>query len=120
MQERVQQSEGHLLESHTRLHAYAEEVSMLRGAAAAAANLDADLQNLRRASASLAFHKMLSETIDGYVLRYLGILSAFTAMLPAVYHGVGARANADPTEYFLTCLHLLVVRPRNRHGLSAV
>ena len=115
----MQQSEGHLLESHTRLHAYAEEVSMLRGAAAAA-NLDADLQNLRRASASLAFHKMLSETIDGYVLRYLGILSAFTAMLPAVYHGVGARANADPTEYFLTCLHLLVVRPRNRHGLSAV
>ena len=40
--------------------------------------------------------------------RYLGILSAFTAMLPAVYHGIGARANEDPTEYFLTCLHLLV------------
>ena len=29
-------------------------------------------------------------------------------MPPAVYHGVGARANEDPTEYFLTCLHLLV------------
>ena len=25
-----------------------------------------------------------------------------------MYHGVGARANDDPTEYFLTCLHLLV------------
>ena len=38
----------------------------------------------------------------------MGILSAFTAMLPAVYHGTSARASDDPTEYFLTCLHLLV------------
>ena len=38
----------------------------------------------------------------------MGILSAFTAMLPAVYNGASARASADPTEYFLTCLHLLV------------
>ena len=81
----------------------------------------------------------------------MGILAAFTAMLPAVYHGsrdhpsppapapphphpililararsllqscaprptlacaapgTTTRATADPTEYFLTCLHLLV------------
>ena len=52
-------------------------------------------------------------------------------MLPAVYHGVGARANDDPTEYFLTCLHLLVnvglvsvparpYQPRRRNLLSAI
>ena len=96
-----------------------------------------------------------------YSLRYMGILAAFTAMLPAVYHGsrdhhhppppphpplrpralpspelhptpyacphaprlpprttldpthhaasgTTTRATTDPTEYFLTCLHLLV------------
>lgn len=81
---------------------------MLRGFTAEAALLDADLAELRAASSHLSFQRFLSESMDGYVLRYLGILSAFTAMLPAVYHGVGQRANDDPTEYFLTCLHLLV------------
>lgn len=108
MTEAVQQAEGTLLDGHTRLHGYAEEVTMLDGARREAAALDADLANLRGASSTLALQRFLSESIDGYVLRYLGILSAFTAMLPAVYHGVGARANEDPTEYFLTCLHLLV------------
>ena len=43
------------------------------------------------------------------VLRYVGILAAFTSMLPAVIRGVEAGGNAeDPTKYFLTCLHLLV------------
>ena len=45
--------------------------------------------------------------LDGYVLRYLGILAAFTAMMPAVYHASTAAGANDPTEYFLTCLHLL-------------
>ena len=108
MTEAVQQAEGTLLDGHTRLHGYAEEVAMLGGTRREAAALDGDLATLRSASATLSLQRFVSESIDGYVLRYLGILSAFTAMLPAVYHGVGARANEDPTEYFLTCLHLLV------------
>ena len=44
---------------------------------------------------------------------YVGILAAFTAMLPAVVCGAAAgglasEAAQDPTKYFLTCLHLLV------------
>ena len=108
MTEDVQQAEGTLLDGHTRLHAYAEEVTMLNGATAEASSLEADLSKLSAASAHLSLQRFLSESMDGYVLRYLGILSAFTAMLPAVYHGIGTRANEDPTEYFLTCLHLLV------------
>jgi len=81
---------------------------MLGGQAAEARGLDGELASVRRATSVLSFQRFVSETLDGYVLRYLGILSAFTAMMPAIYHGVGARANDDPTEYFLTCLHLLV------------
>ena len=108
MTERVQAAEGTLLDGHTRIHSYAEEVTMLNGAQTEAASLDDDLQSLRSAASHLSLQRFVSESLDGYVLRYLGILSAFAAMLPAVYTGVGARANADPTEYFLTCLHLLV------------
>lgn len=108
MTEAVQQAEGNLLDSHTRMSSYAEEITMLGGAPGEAKRLDEDLAGLRSAASHLSLQRFLSESLDGYVLRYLGILSAFTAMLPAVYHGIGARANADPTEYFLTCLHLLV------------
>ena len=47
-----------------------------------------------------------ADTLDGYVLRHIGILVAFTTMLPAVV--ASAPAQIDPTEYFLTSLHLLV------------
>jgi ATP-binding cassette, subfamily D (ALD), peroxisomal long-chain fatty acid import protein len=103
-----ERAEGQLLATHTRLHAFAEEVTMLRGGEAEGEQLDAALAALESASSRLAFGRFASEALDGYSLRYMGILAAFTAMLPAVYHGTTARAASDPTEYFLTCLHLLV------------
>lgn len=103
-----ERAEGQLLATHTRLHAFAEEVTMLRGGEAEGEQLDAALAALESASSRLALGRFASEALDGYSLRYMGILAAFTAMLPAVYHGTTARAASDPTEYFLTCLHLLV------------
>ena len=104
----VQAAEGELLAAHARLVAYAEEVAMLRGGAAERALLDGALDHLAASTATLQLQRFGSEALDGYVLRYLGILAAFTAMMPAVYHASTAAGANDPTEYFLTCLHLLV------------
>ena len=81
---------------------------MLRGGAAERALLDGALDHLAASTATLQLQRFGSEALDGYVLRYLGILAAFTAMMPAVYHASTAAGANDPTEYFLTCLHLLV------------
>ena len=103
-----ERAEGQLLAGHARLHEFAEEVTMLRGGEAEGEQLDAALAALESASSRLALGRFASEALDGYALRHMGILAAFTAMLPAVYHGTSSRAASDPTEYFLTCLHLLV------------
>ena len=39
---------------------------------------------------------------------WTGSVRVFTSMMPAVYHASTAAGANDPTEYFLTCLHLLV------------
>ena len=54
-----------------------------------------------------------SDVLDNYVLRYLGILASFTAMLPAVMHGVapGGGAADDPTEYAAAGTLPSVIRP---------
>jgi len=44
-------------------------------------------------------------------VSYVTILVAYSTMLPAVYYGSAsaiATSGDDPTEYTLTCLHLLV------------
>lgn len=62
-----------------------------------------------RASRTLSLQRFGSDVLDTYVLRHLGILAAFIAMMPAIIQGAsGSAALKDPTEYFLTCLHLLV------------
>ena len=63
---------------------------------------------------SLQAHQLqrfFADSMETYVLRHLGTLAAFTAMVPVVYHGArsGGTAHAThPTEYFLSCLHILV------------
>lgn len=83
---------------------------MLRGAGAEVRLMDEAADAILSRSSRLHLEKLVSEALDGYVLRYVGILAAFTAMLPAVIHPCASRSSAsdDPTEYFLTCLHLLV------------
>lgn len=52
---------------------------------------------------------MLCVTLCG--VSYVTILVAYSTMLPAVYYGSAsaiATSGDDPTEYTLTCLHLLV------------
>jgi ABC-type uncharacterized transport system fused permease/ATPase subunit len=46
-----------------------------------------------------------ADVLDAYVVRHLGTLAAFTAMLPALYSGA---TDSESTEYAVTCLHLLV------------
>ncbi|KAL1521006.1 hypothetical protein AB1Y20_022563 [Prymnesium parvum] len=106
----AQAAEGELLAHRSRLHAYAEEVTMLRGAPLERQLMDEAADSILLRTRRLHFQRFLSEALDGYVLRYLGILAAFTAMLPAVVDASAGRSSAsdEPTEYFLTCLHLLV------------
>jgi len=105
----VQQAEGALAATHARVHENAEQVTMLRGMAYEQRQLDGCLATLQRRASALSLQRLLSEALDGYVLRYLGVLNAFVSMLPAVYYGgAGSAAAEDPTEYFLTSLHLLV------------
>lgn len=106
MSAHVQAAEGKLLAHHSQVNEYAEEIALCKGGAAAGAAFDSALCALSASSARLSAQRLCSESLDQYVVRYLGILAAFTAMLPAV--ASGSHAVSDPTEYFLTCLHLLV------------
>jgi ABC-type branched-subunit amino acid transport system ATPase component len=109
MQADVQAAEGALLSHRARLHAYAEEVTMLQGAPAERQLMDRAASVHTRASRTLSLQRFGSDVLDTYVLRHLGILAAFIAMMPAIIQGAsGSAALKDPTEYFLTCLHLLV------------
>ena len=102
----VQAADGALLAHRARVHAHTEEIDMLRGAATERALMD-DSATLAQSMASrLQLQRFASDVLDTYVLRYVGILAALTAMLPAL--ASSAAGVDDPTEYFLTCLHLLV------------
>ena len=103
----VSEAEAELLGQHTHLAEYAEEVAMIGGGAAEANAMQSALAVLTSRTARLQLQRLGSDTCDGYVLRHLGILAAFTAMLPAVISAAPA-SGIDPTEYFLTSLHLLV------------
>ena len=103
----VAEAEADLLAQHAHLAEYSEEVAMIGGGEQEAATMHAAMTNLSKSTATLHFQRFGSDTLDGYVLRHLGILSAFTAMLPAVV-GAAPSTGLDPTEYFLTSLHLLV------------
>lgn len=50
--------------------------------------------------------KFLHSSMDAYVLRYMGILASFTTLIPAVYYE--SQQVTNPTEYFLSALHLLL------------
>jgi len=105
----VQAAGATLLSHRTRLHTHAEEVTMLRGAAAEKALMDTSAKEYHRSAAQQALQRFGSDVLDTYVLRYVGILAAFSAMMPAIIASTPLdEAAADPTKYFLTCLHLLV------------
>jgi len=109
MQADVQAAEGALLSHRTRLHAYGEEVTMLQGTPTERRLMDRAAAAHSRAASALSLQRFGSDVLDTYVLRYVGILAAFTAMMPAIITGAaGSSALEDPTKYFLTCLHLLV------------
>jgi ABC-type uncharacterized transport system fused permease/ATPase subunit len=105
-----QAADGALLAHRARLHAHAEEIDLLCGASAERALMDEAAKASLTTARRLHVQRFGSDVLDTYVLRYVGILAAFTAMLPAVVasHVPNAEAVEDPTKYFLTCLHLLV------------
>ena len=109
----VQEADGRLLAHHARLHEYAEEVDLLRGAPAERKLMEAAASEAQGTASSLALQRFGSDVLDNYVLRYLGILASFTAMLPAVMHGVapGGGAADDPTEYAAAGTLPSVIRP---------
>lgn len=108
----VAQREADLRASHTRVVEYADEIEALRGRAVETRDLQASFLRLRDVVARRQLHTSLSSGLDTYVVRHMGTLAAFAAMVPAVAtaqtDGSAAHKALDPTEYFLTCLHLLV------------
>jgi ABC-type uncharacterized transport system fused permease/ATPase subunit len=103
----VAEAEADLLGQHSHLAEYAEEVAMIGGGQPEATAMQSALATVTGRTSRLQLQRFGSDSLDGYVLRHLGILSAFTAMLPAVVAAAPA-TGMDPTEYFLTSLHLLV------------
>jgi ABC-type uncharacterized transport system fused permease/ATPase subunit len=98
---------------------YAEEIALLRGSKKEAGLLSSSWHELRSTTGALARLNMASGMLDQYVVRYMGILAAYSAMLPRVKYesaivtavagtAAATAAATDPTQYFLTCLHLLV------------
>ena len=80
----AQAADGELLSHRSRLHANAEEVTMLQGTPHERRLMDAAALKIVSCTGHLHLQRFLSESLDGYVLRYLGILAAFTTMMPAV------------------------------------
>lgn len=106
----VAAADSELFSHRSRLHVHAEEISMLRGNVLERQLMDSAAAIVSARTAHLHLQRFASEALDNYVLRYVGILAAFTAMMPAVFtcDASASTAAADPTQYFLTCLHLLV------------
>ena len=60
-----------------------ETVAMLGGVGTERQLMDGAAKDSLRKSSKLALQRFGSDALDTYVLRYVGILAAFTAMLPA-------------------------------------
>jgi len=105
--QKVSESEAKYKTAHNRLMEYGEQIDFLQGAKTESTILDSDLQKVDRLNTVLDSQKLASSAIDGYVVRYMGILSSISLMIPALKLE-GTAAVEDPTEYFLTVLHLLV------------
>lgn len=103
----VQEKESSFKSSHSRVYEYAEEVDFLDGSELESALMERKLDEMQHQKTILSFQKFVSSAIDGYAVRYMGILASIVLMMPALKLKGEARVE-DPTEYFLTVLHLLV------------
>jgi ABC-type uncharacterized transport system fused permease/ATPase subunit len=116
----VQASEAALRNQHTRVVTHAEQIEFLRGAKAETKLLDRALARVDTSLRSLRTQKLAYTTVNGYFVRYLGILAASSFMMPAIFrashpssppastHSSPLAGSHDVTQYFLTCLHLLM------------
>jgi len=105
---KVQADESLFKSSHSRIKEYSEEIQFLHGEKTEAGLLDGLFAQLCRSNVAFALQKFTSSALDGYVVRYLGILVALGMMTPALSKQGRKERVKDPTEFFLTCLHLLV------------
>ncbi|GBG32145.1 Signal peptidase complex catalytic subunit sec11 [Hondaea fermentalgiana] len=106
LQDRVQRDEGAFRGAHSRLKEYVQEVQFARGETVEAARLEDLFRSVARTKTLHGAQRFASGALDGYAVRYMGILAALAMMTPALSDP--ARNVEDPTEFFLTCLHLLV------------
>lgn len=99
----VAEAEGGYRSHHARIAEYAEEIDLIGGGAAEASVLRRSWRTLRAATSSLQLQKLVSDAVDGYTLRHMGVLAAFTTMIPAVYSASDASVDRiasgqTPTE----------------------
>lgn len=105
------EEEGAVRASASRaLHTYAEEVDMVAASHAEAGIARRAYQRLASVLARYQAREAVSDALNNYVVRYMGILAAYVTMLPTVLQGSSGLtlAGEDPGEYMLTSLHLLV------------
>eukprot|EP01012_Entosiphon_sulcatum_P026182 TRINITY_DN31586_c0_g1_i1.p1 TRINITY_DN31586_c0_g1~~TRINITY_DN31586_c0_g1_i1.p1 ORF type:complete len:606 (+),score=96.32 TRINITY_DN31586_c0_g1_i1:23-1819(+) len=106
---RVQQRESDYRSHHSRLREYAEEVDLITlssGRTVELSLLRQSWEKLRKLALHRDVVKATSDTLDTYVLRYVGTVMALISMIPVVRDSNSS--DVDPTQYLLTCLHLLV------------
>eukprot|EP00512_Aurantiochytrium_limacinum_P011761 CAMPEP_0171580620 /NCGR_PEP_ID=MMETSP0961-20121227/9133_1 /TAXON_ID=87120 /ORGANISM="Aurantiochytrium limacinum, Strain ATCCMYA-1381" /LENGTH=665 /DNA_ID=CAMNT_0012137305 /DNA_START=120 /DNA_END=2113 /DNA_ORIENTATION=+ len=101
----AQQQEGEFRSAHSRLKEYVEEVQFAQGEETEASRLQNRFLRMSRSKMIYSAQRFASNALDGYVVRYMGILAALGMMTPALSN---PKEVDDPTEFFLTCLHLLV------------
>ena len=104
---RVQECEADYRSQHGRVMEHAEEIDFLRGGAAEAGFLRDRFAALETSTSLFDLQRFVSSALDGYVVRYMGILASLAMMSPTLSIS-GRQRVQDPTQFFLTCFHLLV------------
>jgi ABC-type uncharacterized transport system fused permease/ATPase subunit len=112
----VQERNAEFQSHHERIYTNREEISFLNGYAAERQILAQSNARVESALVSSHVQHFLGGWLNTYVLRYMGILFSYAALVPALFHGKGEDTinGVDSANYFLTSLHLLV-----NIGLSA-
>ena len=104
---RVQECEADYRSQHVRVMEHSEEIDFLRGGKAEAGFLRERFEKLSTSTSLFDLQRFLSAALDGYVVRYMGILASLAMMAPTLSVS-GRQRVQDPTQFFLTCFHLLV------------
>ena len=102
----VAEKRGEYVANAQTMFSYSEEIELLNGKLAEKSRLESNLASVHVHARSLLNQVLIGSSLDSYAVRYMGILACLAMMSPALKES--RESTRDPTEYFLTVLHLLV------------